>query len=163
MFEKLLNIAKRRSKMFLLKEGLILILISLVAGLGFSMVVQHSRGNANEIVYNELPGSGKKCWIDTKTYFVYKFVEQPKLGTAILKVQVFDKNGQRLTDLEVKGNYGMPSMPGAHDSGDVSFKLNKKGDYLLPVNIVMTGGWEIKLTFFKNKEAVYRSRFRFNV
>ena len=30
-------------------------------------------------------------------------------------------------------------MSGAHDSGEVPFKLNRKGDYLLPVNIVMPG------------------------
>lgn len=149
--------------MFQPKKGLVLFLTSLALAFGFSMDIKHGKVNSSETVLNELPGSGKKCWIDARTYFVYKFVEQPKLGTAILKIQVFDKSGQRLTELGIEADYGMPSMPGAHDSGDVSFKLNKKGDYLLPVNIVMPGEWEMKLTFFKNKEAVYRGRFKFSV
>jgi hypothetical protein len=116
-----------------------------------------------EPVYKVLPGSGKKCWIGEKYYFTYKFVEKPKLGTAILKIQLFDKGGDRFTNLEIAGNSGMPSMGGAHDSGEVLFKLNKKGDYLLPVNIVMPGEWEVRLTFTKDKKVIYRGSFKFNV
>jgi hypothetical protein len=57
----------------------------------------------------------------------------------------------------------MPEMKGAHDSGEVPFKLNKKGDYLLPVNVVMPGEWEVKLVFLKGKEPVYRGRITFKV
>ena len=57
----------------------------------------------------------------------------------------------------------MPSMRGAHDSGEVPFKLNKKGDYLLPVNVVMPGEWEVKLVFMKDKEPVFRGRITFKV
>jgi hypothetical protein len=54
-------------------------------------------------------------------------------------------------------------MVGAHDSGDQEFKLNRMGDYLLPVNIVMPGEWEIKLTFKRGETTVVRGAFRFNV
>ncbi len=116
-----------------------------------------------ESIYNMLPGYGKKCWIGENYYFIYAFDKTPKMGTAILKIQLFDKNGKRNTDLNIIGNYGMPSMPGAHDSGEQSFKLNKKGDYLLPVDIAMPGEWEVKITFTKEKKTVYLGKFKFNV
>ncbi len=114
-------------------------------------------------MYNTLPGYGKKCWIGENYYFIYKFDRPPKIGTAILKVQLFDKKGKRSTDLSILGNYSMPSMKGAHDSGEQSFKMNKKADYLLPVNIVMPGEWEVKLTFMNGKKIIYLGKFRFNV
>jgi hypothetical protein len=118
---------------------------------------------AQEPVYEELAGYGKKCVIDQDYSFTYDFDQRPKMGTAILIVKLFDKNGERRTDLEIIGNSGMPSMSGAHDSGDVPFKLNKKGNYLLPVSVVMAGGWEVKLAFLKDKKVIYRGKFVFNV
>jgi hypothetical protein len=114
-------------------------------------------------VYKDLPGAGKKCWIGNALYFTYKFDKKPKLGTAILKVQLFEKKGARITNLDVIGMSDMPSMKGAHDSGEVPFKLNKKGDYLLPVNVVMPGEWEVKLVFLKAKEPVFRGRITFKI
>jgi hypothetical protein len=116
-----------------------------------------------EPVYTDLPSSGKKCWIGDSLYFTYTFDKKPKLGTAILKVRLFDKNGTRLTNLDIRGISDMPSMKGAHDSGEVPFKLNKKGDYLLPVNVVMPGEWEVKLIFMRNEKPIYRGRFLFKV
>jgi hypothetical protein len=116
-----------------------------------------------EPVYNDLPGAGKKCWIGEAYYFKWKFDKKPKLGTAILIVQLFDQKGARITSLDVVGMSDMPSMMGAHDSGEVPFKLNKKGDYLLPVNVVMPGEWEVKLVFMKGKEPVFRGRITFKV
>jgi hypothetical protein len=76
---------------------------------------------------------------------------------------VFDQAEQKNASFEVVGRYDMPTMNGAHDSGDQEFKLNKKNDYLLPVNIVMRGEWEVKLTFLKNGMPVFRGFFQFNV
>jgi hypothetical protein len=114
-------------------------------------------------VFADLPAAGKKCWIGDSLYFTYKFDKKPKLGTAFLKVQLFDKAGARITSLDVVGASDMPSMRGAHDSGDVPFKLNKKGDYLMPVNVVMPGEWEVLLTFVKDTEPLYRGRITFKV
>jgi hypothetical protein len=114
-------------------------------------------------VFDELPGPGKKCWIRGTLYFTYKFDKKPKLGMAFLKVQLFDKTGAQVTSLNILGISGMPSMGSAHDSGEVPFKLNKQGDYLLPVNVVMPGEWEVKLVFLKGKEPVYRGRIVFKV
>ncbi|MCX5752574.1 MAG: hypothetical protein NTW97_02875 [Candidatus Krumholzibacteria bacterium] len=118
---------------------------------------------AEKPVFKDLPGPGKKCWIGDDAYFTYKFDKKPKLGTAFLKVQLFDKAGKQITSLGIVGISGMPSMGSAHDSGEVPFKLNKKGDYLLPVNVVMPGEWEVKLVFLKAKEPVFRGRITFKV
>jgi hypothetical protein len=116
-----------------------------------------------EIVYKPLPGPGKKCWINEELYFTYKFSEKPKMGTVILVIQVFNKNGDKLTPFLLKGRSDMPSMSGAHDSGDQEFKLNKKNDYLLPVNIAMPGGWEVRLTFLKDGKPVFYGSLTFDV
>jgi hypothetical protein len=118
---------------------------------------------AQEPVYTDLAASGKKCWIGEAYYFKWKFDKKPKLGTAILIVQLFDKKDKRITSLDVIGFSDMPAMRGAHDSGEVPFKLNKKGDYLLPVNVVMPGEWEVKIVFMKEKAPFFRGRITFKV
>lgn len=42
--------------------------------------------------YRELPSSGEKCWINDDFYFIYEFTEKPKIGPAILRIQVFDRS-----------------------------------------------------------------------
>ncbi|MGD1010859.1 MAG: FixH family protein [Candidatus Aminicenantales bacterium] len=113
--------------------------------------------------FKDLPKAGKKCWIGEVYYFIYEFDRTPKIGTAILKIRLFDKDGKQVTDLDITGQSDMPSMRGAHDSGEVAFKLNKKGDYLLPVNIVMPGDWEVRLTFSRTKIVIFRGRLTFDV
>lgn len=113
--------------------------------------------------FKDLPGPGKKCWIGEVQYFTYEFTTAPKMGTAILRIELFDKSGAKVTDLDVVGRADMPDMRGAHDSGEVPFKLNKKGDYLMPVNIVMPGEWEVRVTFSRNKIDLFRGRLTFTV
>ena len=67
------------------------------------------------------------------------------------------------TELAVTGQSDMPSMRGAHDSGEVAFKTNRAGDYLLPVNVVMPGDWEVRLTFSRNGIVIFRGRILFDV
>jgi len=113
--------------------------------------------------FSELPGSGKNCRIDDDFHFTYEFTEKPRMGTAILRVRIFDRDGNQSTAFTVLSRYDMPSMAEAHDSGEQEFKLNKKGDYLLPVNIAMPGEWEVKLTFKRGDSVVFRGAFRFDV
>jgi len=113
--------------------------------------------------YPELPGFGKKCRIDDDFHFTYEFAEKPKMGTAILRVRVIDREGNQSTAFSVLGRSDMPSMAGAHDSGEQEFKLNRRGDYLLPVSIVMPGEWEVKLTIRRGDVVVLRGAFRFDV
>jgi hypothetical protein len=81
----------------------------------------------------------------------------------ILKVEIFTKEGKKETSFEVKADAGMPSMRGAHDTGEKPFKLSNKGDYLLPVNIIMPGDWDIRLTISKDGKVLFRGRHNFNV
>jgi hypothetical protein len=111
----------------------------------------------------ELSAPGKKNWIDDQAYIIYKFTAPPQMGTVILRVQAFSKSGKKDTSYIVQAEYGMPSMSGAHDSGEQKLVLNKAGNYLLPLNIVMPGEWELKLTVFKNGPAIYRGRTKFDV
>lgn len=107
--------------------------------------------------------AGHKTWIGDEYYFVYDFDKKPQMGTIIMKVQVFSKDGKQDSSLEITGSADMPSMKGAHSTGDQLFKLNKKGDYLLPVNVVMPGDWEVVLNFLKDKKPIYTGSVRFNV
>jgi len=118
---------------------------------------------AQEEEFTLLPGFGKTCKIGEDYSFVYDFDKTPKMGTSILRIKLFDGKGRKATDLEIIGQSDMPSMRGGHASGDVPFKLNKKGVYLLPVNIVMPGEWEIRLIFLKDKSVIQRARLIFNV
>ena len=113
--------------------------------------------------YNPLPGAGQKVWIGQEYYFIYSLDKKPQMGTVILKIQLFDKQGKQSTSLSITGDSGMPSMGSAHDTGSQPFKLNKRGDYLLPLNIVMPGEWEVKLTFLKDKAAIYYGSLKFKV
>ncbi len=120
-------------------------------------------GQTENVEYKELSGPGKKCPLDDDFYFIYEFTAKPRMGMTILRVQVFDQSGNQSAAFNVLGRFDMPSMAGAHDSGYQEFKLNKKNDYLLPVNIVMPGEWEVKLTFRRGESTVFRGAFRFDV
>jgi hypothetical protein len=120
-------------------------------------------GKQGEPVFQDLPKSGKKCWIGEVNYFTWEFDKTPKMGMSVLIVKLYDKDGRRVSDLAITGRTDMPSMRGAHDSGDVAFKTNRAGDYLLPVNVVMPGDWEVLLTFSRNGIVIFRGRITFDV
>jgi hypothetical protein len=113
--------------------------------------------------YPSMLGPGKKVPIGGDSYLIYGFDKKPKLGTLIMKVEIFTKEGKKDTSLEVKADAGMPSMKGAHETGDRPFKLSKKGDYLLPIDIVMPGDWEIRLTLLKEGKVIFRGSYQFDV
>jgi hypothetical protein len=114
-------------------------------------------------VYTQMPDPGKKVMIGNDYYFIYDFDKKPKMGTVILKVELFTMDGKKDTTFEIKGDAGMPSMKGAHDTGERPFKLSQKGVYLLPVDIVMPGDWEIRLTFSKGGKVIFRGSHKFDV
>ena len=113
--------------------------------------------------YPSMPGPGKKVPIGNDYYLIYGFDKKPKLGTVIMKVEIFTKEGKKDTSIEAKADAGMPSMKGAHETGDRSFKLSKKGDYLLPIDIVMPGDWEVRLTLLKEGKVIFRGSYQFDV
>jgi hypothetical protein len=151
-----------------------IISFALVVGLaatGAAYTATSALGNAGlqaasakqEIVFKPIPKAGKKFEIDADTTIIYEFNEKPKMGTAFLKIQVFNKKGDKVTPFVIVGRTDMPSMRGAHDSGDVEFKLNRKNDYLLPVNVVMPGDWEVRVTFLKDGKPVFYGSITFDV
>ncbi len=122
-----------------------------------------SPGTENKTLFPTMPQPGKKVSLPDGHYFIYGFDKKPKLGTLIIKVEIFSKEGIKDTSFEIKADSGMPSMKGAHETGGQLFTLSKKGDYLLPINIVMPGDWEIKLTFSKGGKVIFRGSHQFDV
>jgi hypothetical protein len=120
-----------------------------------------SAGQAD--IYAPMPGPGKKVSIGGGYYLIFGFDKKPKLGTVITKVEIFTAEDKKDTSFTVKGDAGMPTMKGAHDMGEQTFKLSNKGDYLLPVNIVMPGDWEIRISVLKDGKVVLRGRYNFDV
>lgn len=114
-------------------------------------------------VFAPMPAPGKKVPIGSGYTLVYGFDKKPKLGTVIMKVEIFDAAGKKDTSFQVKADAGMPSMSGAHETGDRAFTLSKKGDYLLPIGIVMPGDWEIRLTVIKDGKPIFTGRYNFDV
>ena len=128
-----------------------------------SVDVAAASGAEQKVSYPSMPGPGKKVSIGNDYYLVYGFDKKPKLGTVIMKVEVFAKDGKKDTSFELKADSDMPSMKGAHGSGDRPFKLSKKGDYLLPIDIVMPGVWEIRLTLLKEGKVIFGGSYQFDV
>lgn len=93
-----------------------------------------------------------KVEINNEVSFVYNFVERPKVGDVILKIQL---NNQTADNIKVYTEYDMPSMRGHHASGKVEFKRNRSGDYVLPIHFAMPGDWEIKLYFEQDEKEIY--------
>lgn len=121
----------------------------------------HMTGQAP--AFAAMPGTGKKVPIGNGAYLIYGFDKKPQMGTIIMKVEVYSPAGKRDTYLEVLADSGMPSMRGAHETGDQPFKLSRKGEYLLPINIVMPGDWEIRLTIKKGGKVIFRGSHKFDV
>ena len=114
-------------------------------------------------VFPTMPPPGKKVPIDNDHYIIYGFDKKPKLGTIILKVEIYTRDGNKDTSFEVLADSGMPSMKGAHETGEQPLQVSKKGAYLLPVNIVMPGDWEIRITIKKDGKVVFRGSHQFDV
>ena len=110
----------------------------------------------------DLAEAGKNNMLPSGGWFTWKFDKKPKLGTLIVIVQAYSKDGKRDTSYEITGESGMPSMH-YHDSGKVKFQKNKKGDYLLPMNVVMTGEWRIVLRVKKAKKEIYAGQILFSI
>ena len=110
----------------------------------------------------DLAEAGKNNMLPSGGWFTWKLDKKPKLGTLIVIVQAYSKDGKRDTSYDITGESGMPSMH-YHDSGKVKFQKNKKGDYLLPVNVVMPGEWRIVIRVKKAKKEIYAGQTLFTI
>ncbi|MGD0784132.1 MAG: hypothetical protein ABSA30_14885 [Candidatus Aminicenantales bacterium] len=142
-----------------------LALMALAGALSAAEAFSRSTGALEpaDIVWTPVAGPGRKCAVNEDYYFKYEFNEKPKMGMSILKIQVFDRKNNQVAPFKMAGRSDMPSMRGAHDSGDVEFKLNRKNDYLLPVNVAMPGDWEIRVTITLDGKDVFHGSIRFDV
>ncbi len=118
---------------------------------------------SNSQNFEPLAGPGKKSWIGREFYVVYSFDKKPQMGIVILKLELYDKDNKKNSSFTITGNLDMPSMKGAHTSGDHPFVLNRKGDYLLPLDLVMPGEWEVQLVFTRDTNVIYRGSIRIHV
>lgn len=114
-------------------------------------------------VYAPMPGPGKKVPIGSGYYLIYGFEKKPVMGTNIMKLEIFTAEGKKDTSMEAKADADMPSMKGAHETGEKPFIVSKKGDYLLPIPVVMPGAWEIRLTILKEGKVTFRGKYNFDV
>jgi hypothetical protein len=120
-------------------------------------------GVSQKPVFNPMPDPGKKVPIGDGYYLVYGFDKRPKLGMLIMRVEIFSGQGKKDTSFEVRADSGMPSMSGAHETGEQTFNISNKGVYLHPINIVMPGDWEIRMTVLKQGKIIFRGRYNFDV
>ena len=90
-------------------------------------------------------------------HITYQWDSRPRIGHHVLIVKLFNKDRQQVQDLDITADAYMPSMKGAHDTGDVPMKLNNNGDYLIPVHFMMLGDWEIELKFSSEGEELTRA------
>jgi hypothetical protein len=137
-------------------------LLGLLLGLTLALA-STSTARASENDSPVLAKPGAKIPLGSDHYFVYGFTAPPKLGSAIMKVEVFTFDGRRDTAFRVSGDLDMPSMRGAHSTGNRNFSVSNKGFYLLPVQIVMPGDWEMKFAFEKGDKTVLRGAYLFNL
>jgi hypothetical protein len=106
---------------------------------------------------------GTKVDLESGDHLVFSFAEVPQLGTVIAVVRIFNRDGVQVSGYRVEGSSDMPSMRGHHASGWRSFALNKKKNYLLPVDIVMRGDWEIVIRVFHADELILQAKILFDV
>lgn len=118
---------------------------------------------ADDKDYAKLPKPGEKVSLGADHYFTYGFDRQPKMGQVVMKVEIFTRDGKRDTSFTVKGDMDMPSMRGAHSTGEKAFSKSNKGYYLLPASIVMPGDWEFRFTFEKDGKTVLLGAYLFDV
>ena len=126
-------------------------------------LLSRAGGAAGPDRYEPLPKPGERVPLAPDYYFTYAFQKPPKLGAAILKLQVFTRTGQPDTSLAVHARADMPSMWGSHSTAFVELKVTKKGDYILPMDLTMPGEWEVRLIFLKNGKVIFRGSHRFSV
>jgi hypothetical protein len=143
------------------------LVLAVIAWLGGAGSTTLGAGRSSQAVkpdeYKALAKPGEKVPLGPDRYVVYGFASRPKLGTAIMRVEIFASDGRRDTTFVVKGDVDMPSMRGAHSTGARPFSLSAKGVYLLPVPLVMPGEWEFRFTFEKSGKTLLRGAYLFTL
>jgi hypothetical protein len=146
-----------------MKRCLIGAVVALCLGVATPPSLYAASPTAAQASFRALPKPGAKIPLDADSYLVYRFDKPPKLGMAIMRVEIFHRDGKHDTSFAVKGDVDMPSMRGVHSTGDHPFAISAKGVYLLPVSLVMPGDWEFRFTIAKNGKTVLRGAYLFDL
>jgi hypothetical protein len=148
---------------FIMRIMMLAVTLSVVLCSGFLPTASAATASTVKRDYQPLPKPGEKIPLGATHYFTYGFAKPPKLGTAIMRLEIFTRDGVRNTSFIVKGDADMPSMRGAHSTGDKDFSVSAKGVYLLPVRLVMPGDWEVSFTFLKDGKLIFRGAYLFDI
>ncbi|HOZ01080.1 MAG TPA: FixH family protein [Candidatus Syntrophosphaera sp.] len=124
---------------------------------------QKANAGTKTIVKHIFTSQNKNYWVSEDKYISYKWQSKPKIGTNMLLVTVYSKGKKINNDLILTANSYMPSMRGAHDTGDQPMMVNKKKTYVIPVNLVMLGDWEVELNFRQNGKIIYTGYIQLNL
>jgi hypothetical protein len=115
--------------------------------------------SANKVISDAKNG---KNWLRNEYYFTYNFAQKPSIGTNILRIQIFDKKGNKTGSFDLKGTSDMTEMRDM-GGGEQAFKKNKKNDYLLPVDSSMRGEWVVMVKFLLKKAEYGKYTIKFNI
>lgn len=126
-------------------------------------LLQAAQASPVKAGFQALTKAGEKIPLNADHYLTFGFDKPPKLGMAIMRVEIFTRDGKRDTSFTVKGDADMPSMRGAHSAGEKPYSLSAKGIYLMPVRLVMPGDWEVTFTISKQGKTVYRGAYLFDL
>ncbi|PKN74312.1 MAG: hypothetical protein CVU49_08815 [Candidatus Cloacimonetes bacterium HGW-Cloacimonetes-2] len=107
--------------------------------------------------------AGAAHWINENYYISYEWNKTPRIGNRILLIRAFDKNRRPVTNLRLSANAYMPSMRGAHDTGDKPMQLNRSNRYAIPVNFMMLGDWEIEIKVNSGNSPLGKAYIRLNI
>ena len=146
-----------------MRKCLLAALMAFCLGVAAPPPISAASPSTSLLAFRPLPKPGARVPLGANCYFTYGFSKSPKLGMCIMRVEIFTLDGKRDTSFTVKGDADMPSMRGAHSTGDHDFAVSEKGAYLLPVNLVMPGDWEVRLTFMKKGKTVLRGAYLFDL
>lgn len=113
--------------------------------------------------YQPLTRAGGRIPLGAEHHLTFGFDKPPKLGIAIMRVEIVNRDGKRDGSFTVKGDADMPSMRGAHSAGEKSYSLSANGVYLMPVRLVMPGDWEVSFSVSRNGKTIYRGAYLFDL
>lgn len=112
---------------------------------------------------SNLPKPGKTIQLSDGNEMTWEFADKVKMGPNVLKVTIEDKKKLDLKNYTIKANLDMPSMKGAHSSGAKKMILNKKGDFVTPMDFVMRGEWEVCIEIYYKDKLIMNGKYNLNL
>lgn len=140
-----------------INEGIITMLILLTAAVLFS---EAEKIESDPLEIQLIRRANRSHSINDDYYVTYSWASRPRIGQNVLIVKLLDENRNQVQDLEISAVSSMPEMSCCPDSEEQFMRLNRNGDYLLPINFTMLGDWEVILSFWQDEEFVTNARIK---